>query len=89
MDDVLAGPAGGCPFINRNEQRCGTRFGLGRIDQAFTVCFGAFQACPMFQQIRKERDAEERAVAAAERPLPIVTLTVSAHGSRRLGSTGS
>ena len=47
-----------CPFVNSNDPRCGTRFSLGRLEQAFTVCFGNFHACPMYQSIVRERNGQ-------------------------------
>jgi len=45
-----------CPYVNQNDARCGSRFALGRIDQAFSVCFGAFHGCPMFHRISREQE---------------------------------
>jgi hypothetical protein len=63
-----------CPHVNRDDQRCNTRFQLDRIEQAFCVCFGAFHACPMFHQINAEL-AEEAA------PRPAAVIRVTAYGS--------
>jgi hypothetical protein len=53
--DAAAGASGGgCPHIDRNDARCGHRFSLGRLEQAFNVCFGAFHACPLYQRISGE-----------------------------------
>jgi hypothetical protein len=43
-----------CPFVNHNDERCSSRFSLGRIDQAFSVCFGSYRACPMYHRISGE-----------------------------------
>ncbi len=67
---------GGCPHVNRDDHRCASRFGLTRIDQAFDVCFGTFQACPMYHRINGELDAVARNAAAAAAPV----VTVTAHG---------
>ncbi|MCP3905329.1 MAG: hypothetical protein GY715_17010 [Planctomycetes bacterium] len=48
-------PPGVCPYVNHNDLRCATRFSLGRIEQAFSVCFGAYYGCPMFHRINGER----------------------------------
>lgn len=59
-DDAAAGDEGvpvepgGCPHIDRNDLRCGHRFSLGRIDQAFRVCLDAFHGCPIFHRINGE-----------------------------------
>jgi hypothetical protein len=55
-----------CPFVNANDPRCGTRFSLGRLEQAFTVCFGTFHACPMFQSIIRERHRNGHGPAVAD-----------------------
>ena len=66
MDDDRRGDMhGGCPHVNRNDVRCGSRLSLGRLDQAFCVCFGAFYACPMYQQINAELAEAQRSPAAA------------------------
>jgi len=74
----------GCPHVNRNDPRCGTRFCLGRLDQAFCVCFGTYYACPMYHRINDEITRAER------RPALLVTTTISRHGVKRpLRATGS
>ena len=60
-----------CPHVNRNDPRCATRFSLGRINQAFTVCFGAYHGCPMYHRINSEIAAD-----AAE-----VSITVTCNGA--------
>ncbi len=45
---------GACPHIDRNDERCAHRFSIGRIDQAFNVCFGSFRACPHFHRFNNE-----------------------------------
>lgn len=73
-----------CPHVNRNDPRCGTRFSLGRLDQAFCVCFGSYHGCPMYHSINDELARPARGAAAT------VTLTVSHHGIKRpLRATGS
>lgn len=47
---------GCCPHVDRNDHRCGTRFSLGRIEQAFCVCFDSFHSCPMYHRINGEGD---------------------------------
>jgi hypothetical protein len=43
-----------CPHVNSNDIRCASRFQLGRIDQAFSVCFGSYHGCPMYHRINAE-----------------------------------
>jgi len=67
--------AAACPYVDRNDPRCATRFSLGRIEQAFSVCFGAYYGCPMFHRINSERTPTPRAA--------VVQLTImsgSGHG---------
>ena len=74
-----------CPHIDRNDSRCGHRFNLGRIEQAFDVCFGAFHTCPMYKQ--KNREDAEHAVERTAGPrlrnqrnrrcVPIITVTTN------------
>lgn len=75
MDDVSTGVrrgTAGCPHVNLNDPRCGSRFCLGRLDQAFTVCFGAFHGCPMYHRINTEQ-IDGRRVAE-------VAITISGNG---------
>lgn len=82
MNHVAAEPrghsterAGTCPHVNRNDPRCATRFSLGRIEQAFSVCFGAYHGCPMYHRINGEDRATVRAT-------PPIVVTISARSPR-------
>ncbi|HRP62634.1 MAG TPA: hypothetical protein PK400_05015 [Phycisphaerales bacterium] len=55
-----------CPHVNLNDDRCGNRFSLGRLDQAFDVCFGAYRSCPMYHRINGEQ---------ARMSPPLITIT--------------
>ena len=68
---------GACPFVECNDLRCGSRFSLSRIDQAFGVCFDAYHTCPMYHLIRSERDQT-----------PPVTVTIHA-SDEPLRATGT
>ena len=72
-DERHGNQSGVCPHVDRNDCRCGNRFSLGRIEQAFGVCFGTYHVCPMYHQINQERT--ERRETAASRMLPLVTVT--------------
>ncbi len=57
MDDAASisqARLGVCPHVDRNDQRCGTRFSIGRLEQAFSVCFGTFYGCPMYHRLNAE-----------------------------------
>jgi len=71
-----------CPHVNRNDLRCASRFNLGRIEQAFCICFGAFQGCPMYHRINDEQWSARRAG-------PCTPLTISNHDAAALRPTGS
>ncbi len=73
-----------CPHVNVNDPRCASRFSLGRIDQAFSVCFGSYHVCPMYRRISSETaEAEAQARTA-------VTITVSGNDIELpLRATGS
>jgi hypothetical protein len=75
MDDTSRDQtvAGACPHVNRNDLRCATRFSLGRIDQAFSVCFGAFHGCPMYHRINAEHTRQ------AHTEPPTVAVTIRRH----------
>ena len=82
MDDDQIPPHGACPHIDRDDHRCSSRLCLGRLNQAFNVCFGAYKACPMFHRINCEIAVEDDVAA------PVVTIT--AHGSQLpLRATGT
>jgi hypothetical protein len=77
-----------CPHVDRNDFRCAARFSLGRIEQAFGICFGAFGECPMYHAINREMRRGE--AAAASSPLPFINITVHADRSRQpLRATGT
>lgn len=68
----------GCPHVDRNDVRCAHRFGLARLDQAMSVCFGSFHACPIYHRLNNEP------AAAAS------SIEVTVHAQRiRLRSTGT
>ena len=79
-----------CPFLERGDPRCGRRFTLDRIDEAFSVCFGAHHGCEQFHRLRRG-DLDARAAAGSGSVVPAV-LKITAHGStepRRIRPTGS
>jgi hypothetical protein len=44
-----------CPYLERDDPRCATRFSLGRLEQMMDVCLGAGVAgCFMHHRIRHE-----------------------------------
>jgi hypothetical protein len=71
-----------CPFLDRNDARCASRFTVGALDSFFAICCGSFRRCPTYHRMRAE---DARAVAGASSgPERIVALTTSASA---LGST--
>lgn len=40
-----------CPFIEDGNPACSSRFTLGRLDQACSVCFGTYQSCSMYLKL--------------------------------------
>ncbi len=79
-----------CPHIDRNDQGCGHRFSLGRIEQAFSVCFGAFHGCPMYHRLNRDDALAAARVQAlsgrAEGSLTTVTANGHAIALRPTGS---
>ena len=71
MDDASSQTC--CPFVDANDPRCGSRFSVTRLEQAFTVCFGSYRHCPMFRRIS--------ATPIAARAARSVLIEVTAHGS--------
>ena len=63
-----------CPYVNDDDPRCESRFGLGRLDQAFTVCFGSYRVCPMYHRM-----SAEAATGAHMKTRPDV-VEITAHG---------
>jgi len=68
---ATGGGGAGCPYVERDDVRCGHRFTLGRIDQAFTVCFGAFHGCPIYQGMIGQSEARPAAGAANSNVIPL------------------
>lgn len=46
--------ATGCPYIDREDARCGPTFSLSRINQAFHRCVNDHLDCPVYRQIHRE-----------------------------------
>lgn len=87
-DETHLSRSAACPYVNENDPRCTSRFALSRMQQAFTVCFGSFHACPMYRQIRIDRDRQSQAASALSAPVPLINVT--AHGQPiPLRATGS
>lgn len=68
MRTVKRNTISACPFIDCGDKRCGKRLNLGSIDQAFGVCLGNYQSCPiykllMIQKSRLSAMPQQRAVA--------------------------
>ena len=40
-----------CPYIEDGHSACSSRFTLGRLDQAYSVCFGSYKSCAMYLQL--------------------------------------
>ncbi len=100
MDDGHIRGSSCCPHVDRNDPRCMHRFSLGRIDQAFSVCFGAFHGCPMFHRINRDEHAAQRSERPSRRSESEASalISVTAHGvpvpiavnaPRRLCATGT
>lgn len=62
--------ADACPHVDRNDHRCGHRFRIGRLEQAFDVCFGAYHGCAMYHRLNREMTA---------RSVPVITVTADGH----------
>lgn len=72
-------PPSHCPYVDRNDQRCGSRFIIGHLEQTFGVCFGTYRACPMYHRIHAERLTAARARSRIAQGIPLITIT--AHGT--------
>lgn len=60
-----------CPHVDDNDSRCGNRFRLGRLEQAFDVCFGTYHVCPMYHQINQEQTGAR----GTSNAVPLITVT--------------
>ncbi len=45
---------GVCPFLDKQDARCGSHFTLSRLNEAFDHCFGAYTSCPNFHRLARE-----------------------------------
>ena len=73
MEDATRHAGGACPHVDDNDTRCGHRFSLSRVEQAFDVCFGGYHACPMYHRLNAEHRRRERAA------VPLIEVTISGH----------
>ncbi len=71
-----AEPWSACPHINGNDLRCASRFCLGRLAQAYSVCFGSYRACPMYHRLNAEQQQVRHEPAAETAP----RISITAHG---------
>lgn len=44
-----------CPFLNRNDERCGEHFQVTDMQHAFRYCFNDYKACPSYLEQLVER----------------------------------
>ncbi len=70
-----------CPFLNRNDARCGEHFRVDQLRHAFTHCFNAYERCPSYRQLLSERNESIREAMNDDghrqpSPTPVVTLTI-------------
>ena len=92
MDDTSARRGqDGCPHLNRDDARCASRLCLGRLEQAFSVCFGAFHVCPMYHVINREAARQLEPEAAGRRFAASAVVTpITMHDQRiTLRATGT
>jgi len=40
-----------CPFVEEGYAACSSKFTLGQLDQACSICFGAYKFCSMYKQL--------------------------------------
>ena len=63
-----------CPFLNRDDERCGEHFHVGQLDHTFRYCFGNYAACPSYLDLLIERRTRRSSDRSTDRP--VVTLTI-------------
>jgi hypothetical protein len=76
-----------CPFLDRNDERCASRFSLGRLEQMLDVCLGTGSSgCLMYHRLRME---EEQGIVVSNSPVPPLVMLTHDGESPRLRPTGS
>lgn len=78
---------GSCPYLERNDCRCSTRFSIDRLEQMFEICLGPGMAgCFLFHRIKLE---DQRCEVEGTSPPP--SLVEPTHDGRAipLRPTGS
>lgn len=79
--------SGSCPFLDRNDERCASRFSLGRLEQMLDVCLGTGSSgCLMYHRLRME---EEQGIVVSNSPVPPLVMLTHDGESLRLRPTGS
>ncbi|MDG2021349.1 MAG: hypothetical protein P8J59_05320 [Phycisphaerales bacterium] len=79
--------SGSCPFLDRNDERCASRFSLGRLEQMIDVCLGTGSSgCLMYHRLRME---EEQGIVVSDSPVPSLVMITHDGESLRLRPTGS
>ncbi len=79
--------SGACPFLDRNDERCASRFSLGRLEQMIDVCLGTGSSgCLMYHRLRME---EEQGIVVSNSPVPSLVMITHDGESLRLRPTGS
>jgi len=62
-----------CPFLNSSNPHCSYNLNMQHLDEAFDLCTGHYQSCPIYLELT--RNELETAGTVAHRP-PLVTGTV-------------
>ncbi len=72
-----------CPFIDRDDSRCASKFKLGRLHNAFGICMNEYQRCATYHQILRESEARHTI------PIAINGRVTAVSHFRRLRATGT
>ena len=79
--------SGSCPFLDRNDERCASRFSLGHLEQMIDVCLGTGSSgCLMYHRLRME---DEQGTVVSNSPVPPLVMITHDGESLRLRPTGS
>lgn len=54
-----------CPYVDRNDARCGRMFSLGQIDRVFALCMDGYRRCPIFHVLTREDRINESGIDSA------------------------
>ncbi|MCC6679707.1 MAG: hypothetical protein IT445_02285 [Phycisphaeraceae bacterium] len=83
MSDEMDHGSPSCPYLEAGDLRCGHRFTLPRMDQAFGVCMSGWRSCPIYLMLTREQAQRENHSHAIQ-----VTVRHGEYLAGRVGTVG-